>query len=64
MAEQIIMQGIVTESDVVRAYMRKLGSRGGGANTPAQLAHRKRAMAKINEAKRKKIDEQARSSLD
>jgi hypothetical protein len=34
--EQMIMTEIVTEEDVVRAYMRKIGRKGGSQRTPAQ----------------------------
>lgn len=55
--EQLIMGGILTEMDIFRAMMRKYGSRGGAVCSPAQTEHRKRAMAKINAAKRARRDE-------
>lgn len=52
--QQIIMTGVLTEMDIFRAMMRKIAAKGGSACSPAQTAHRKRAMAKINAAKRAK----------
>ena len=38
--EQMIMQSVISEEDILRAYMRKLGRRGGSVNSPAQAAAR------------------------
>jgi len=53
-SEQTIMTGILTEEDIFSAMMRKYGARGGGKNSPAQMAWRKKAMEIINERKRAK----------
>ena len=39
-SEQTIMTGILTEEDIFSAMMRKYGARGGGKNSPAQMAWR------------------------
>ena len=50
--DQGLLPGVISESDVVRDYMRKIGRKGGKAGTPAQLAHRKAVMEKVNARKR------------
>jgi hypothetical protein len=51
MREQIVMDGVLTEADVVRAFLSKIGRKGGAAKTEAQTASRRRRMAAINRRK-------------
>ena len=51
--EQTLFPGVLTEMDVFRAMMRKLGAKGGAANTKAQKEHRLKVMKKINDRKKK-----------
>ena len=50
--EQIVMTGIFTEKDIVSMVMKRLAKRGGSANTPAQHAHRVRAMTEYNQRRK------------
>jgi len=53
-ATQIVMAGVVTEEDVVRAYMRRIGSKGGSRGTPAQLAQRRKAAQRMRAERKRK----------
>jgi len=41
--EQLVMPGVVTEEQIVRDYMRKIGRKGGTADSEAQRRHRQAA---------------------
>lgn len=49
--EQLIMQGVVSEMDVFRSVMRRIGARGGHMNTPAQHKARCRNLRKATAAR-------------
>lgn len=51
---QALLPGVCTEDEVVRKYMRDIASRGGLANSPKQLAHRRRVMQAVNERRKSK----------
>jgi len=63
-SDQLILGGILTERDIFRAIMRKIGARGGSACTPAQTEHRKRSMAKINARKRARMAERLKREAE
>jgi len=52
--EQTIMTGVVTEDEIFRSMMKKIGKRGGLRNSPAQQAHRKAVMAEVNKRRKEK----------
>lgn len=54
---QIVIPGILTESDIFRNIMSKMGRRGGSKNTPKQTANRIKMMNEINARKRERMRE-------
>ena len=55
---QAVLPGILTEKDIFRQMMRKIGARGGAKNTSAQQEHRRRTIKAVNERKKAKKDNQ------
>jgi hypothetical protein len=50
--EQTLIAGVMTEDEVFRRVMRKIGRKGGSVRSEAQTAARRKCMAALNEKKR------------
>jgi len=54
LSDQLLMPGVLSERDIFLSCMKRLGSKGGRANTPAQMEARRLSMLKINENRKGK----------
>jgi len=51
--EQTVMQGIVTEDQIIKGWYRRIGAKGGQANTQKQQEHRRAVIMEVNRRRRK-----------
>jgi len=59
MTKQTLFPGVLTEDDIFRQCMRKIGAKGGHANTDAQRKARSNNLRKAREAKAARAKEEA-----
>lgn len=55
MKEQVLMNGILTEADVVKAYLRRIASKGGSVINPKKSAAGRRNAAKARAVRMAKL---------